>query len=178
MRRLDLAERRDRIISLLSESGDLSAAELSERLSVSVQTIRTDLRDLDEAGLVQRRFKAGIGCRISQAVAGCSVFGNGINRCLFHHFPVRAVIKFKGGGNGVIEDLRTLDRNLIGKGANHFCSDRIGHFIQNRLRRHPVAGTSQNGEHHFNGIGAGHRSVPNACHAQGMKNIGAVRPGR
>ncbi|SFJ21780.1 DeoR/GlpR family DNA-binding transcription regulator [Celeribacter neptunius] len=55
MRRLDLAERRDRIISLLSESGDLSAAELSERLSVSVQTIRTDLRDLDEAGLVQRR---------------------------------------------------------------------------------------------------------------------------
>ncbi|WP_417262345.1 DeoR/GlpR family DNA-binding transcription regulator [Celeribacter sp.] len=55
MRRLDLGKRRDRIIALLSEHGELSAAELSDRLAVSVQTIRTDLRDLDEAGLVQRR---------------------------------------------------------------------------------------------------------------------------
>lgn len=55
MKRLELAERRDRIITLLSEKGELSAAELSDRLSVSVQTIRTDLRDLDDAALVQRR---------------------------------------------------------------------------------------------------------------------------
>ncbi|UYV38282.1 DeoR/GlpR family DNA-binding transcription regulator [Rhodobacteraceae bacterium D3-12] len=55
MTRLDIAERRDRIVSLLSENGELSAADLSGRLSVSVQTIRADLRDLDEAALVQRR---------------------------------------------------------------------------------------------------------------------------
>ena len=55
MKRLDLTERRDRIIALLSENGALSAAELSERLAVSVQTIRADLRDLDDAALVQRR---------------------------------------------------------------------------------------------------------------------------
>lgn len=55
MKRLDLTERRDRIVELLSENGELSAAELSDRLSVSVQTIRTDLRDLDDAALVQRR---------------------------------------------------------------------------------------------------------------------------
>ncbi|PTQ73546.1 DeoR/GlpR family DNA-binding transcription regulator [Celeribacter persicus] len=55
MRRLDLTERRDRIIALLAENKELSAAELAECLSVSVQTIRTDLRDLDEAFLVQRR---------------------------------------------------------------------------------------------------------------------------
>ncbi|WP_460273907.1 DeoR/GlpR family DNA-binding transcription regulator [Celeribacter sp. ULVN23_4] len=55
MKRLDMTERRDRIISLLLENGALSAAELADCLSVSVQTIRTDLRDLDEASLVQRR---------------------------------------------------------------------------------------------------------------------------
>lgn len=55
MKRMDLAERRDRIISLLSETEELSATELAARLSVSVQTIRTDLRDLDAAALVQRR---------------------------------------------------------------------------------------------------------------------------
>ncbi|WP_066706159.1 DeoR/GlpR family DNA-binding transcription regulator [Celeribacter ethanolicus] len=55
MMRLDMSERRDRIIALLSENGELSAAELSARLCVSVQTIRTDLRDLDAAALVQRR---------------------------------------------------------------------------------------------------------------------------
>lgn len=43
------------IISLLSENDALSASELSGRLDVSVQTVRADLRDLDEAALVQRR---------------------------------------------------------------------------------------------------------------------------
>ncbi|MFS4580896.1 DeoR/GlpR family DNA-binding transcription regulator [Phaeobacter sp. C3_T13_0] len=55
MKRIDLKDRRDRIVTLLSEVAELSASELSERLDVSVQTIRTDLRDLDDAGLVQRR---------------------------------------------------------------------------------------------------------------------------
>lgn len=55
MTRLDIAARRDRIVALLSRTGALSAAQLSDHLSVSVQTIRADLRALDEAGLVQRR---------------------------------------------------------------------------------------------------------------------------
>ena len=53
--RLDLHGRRDAIIALLAENVSLSAADLSERLGVSVQTLRADLRDLDEAALVQRR---------------------------------------------------------------------------------------------------------------------------
>ncbi len=50
-----MTRRRDQIIGLLCDHPELSAAELAERLQVSVQTIRTDLRDLDEALLVQRR---------------------------------------------------------------------------------------------------------------------------
>ncbi|PLW77136.1 DeoR/GlpR family DNA-binding transcription regulator [Cohaesibacter celericrescens] len=55
MRRADLNRRRDQIIALLSSNGELTATDLAKRLDVSVQTIRTDLRDLDEAFLVQRR---------------------------------------------------------------------------------------------------------------------------
>ncbi|NUH65137.1 DeoR/GlpR transcriptional regulator [Sulfitobacter sp. S0837] len=53
--RRDITQRRDEIIALLSKRETLSASELSSELSVSVQTIRADLRDLDETGLVQRR---------------------------------------------------------------------------------------------------------------------------
>lgn len=55
MTRLDLPARRDRIIALLAEQGELSAADLARHLGVSVQTIRTDLRELDDSFLVQRR---------------------------------------------------------------------------------------------------------------------------
>lgn len=55
MKRSDLDIRRDQIVALLAENGSLSAQELCQRLKVSVQTIRADLRDLDEASLVQRR---------------------------------------------------------------------------------------------------------------------------
>ena len=55
MARPTLTDRRDRIIALLSQNDALSPAELSQRLDVSVQTIRADLRDLDDAALVQRR---------------------------------------------------------------------------------------------------------------------------
>ena len=51
----DVIQRRDAIIALLSENEMLSAMALSFELDVSVQTIRANLRDLDEAGLVQRR---------------------------------------------------------------------------------------------------------------------------
>ncbi|MDK3016604.1 DeoR/GlpR family DNA-binding transcription regulator [Pseudodonghicola flavimaris] len=51
----ELARRRDRIVNLLSIHGPLSAADLAGRLGVSVQTIRTDLRELDEQGVIRRR---------------------------------------------------------------------------------------------------------------------------
>ncbi|MGO1120714.1 DeoR/GlpR family DNA-binding transcription regulator [Rhodovibrionaceae bacterium A322] len=55
MKRDDLTQRRDQIVELLSVYGSLSAQALADRLAVSVQTIRADLRDLDESALVQRR---------------------------------------------------------------------------------------------------------------------------
>lgn len=55
MRKEDMTRRRDAIIALLCEAEELSAAALAARLGVSVQTIRSDLRQLDEAALVQRR---------------------------------------------------------------------------------------------------------------------------
>ncbi|WP_416361472.1 DeoR/GlpR family DNA-binding transcription regulator, partial [Leisingera sp.] len=53
--RRDVTQRRDEIIALLAENEAIPATELSAQLAVSVQTIRADLRVLDEAGLVQRR---------------------------------------------------------------------------------------------------------------------------
>lgn len=55
MRSSDRTRRRDEIIGLLVAQGEMSAADLAARLGVSVQTIRKDLRDLDEVALVQRR---------------------------------------------------------------------------------------------------------------------------
>lgn len=55
MRKEEMTRRRDEIIGLLCDVGEISAADLAARLAVSVQTIRTDLRELDEAALVQRR---------------------------------------------------------------------------------------------------------------------------
>lgn len=55
MRRKILSQRHDKIIALLADAGVLSAHQLSQQLGVSVQTIRTDLRDLDAAALVQRK---------------------------------------------------------------------------------------------------------------------------
>ena len=48
------AERRDVILERLREDGRVVATELSERLDVSVDTVRRDLRELAELGLVQR----------------------------------------------------------------------------------------------------------------------------
>lgn len=55
MKRREQNQRRDRIVALLADAGVQSAHELSEKLGVSVQTIRADLRDLDAAALVQRK---------------------------------------------------------------------------------------------------------------------------
>lgn len=55
MRRSELNRRRDKIIGLLCDDQEMSVTDLAARLEVSVQTIRTDLRGLDEAALVQRR---------------------------------------------------------------------------------------------------------------------------
>ncbi len=48
------AERRREILRLLSSLGTVRSAELSARFSVSEDTVRRDLRDLADAGLVQR----------------------------------------------------------------------------------------------------------------------------
>lgn len=58
MTRTAIARRRDQILSLLATHGELSAETLSERLNVTVQTIRSDLRDMDDDGLVRRRHGA------------------------------------------------------------------------------------------------------------------------
>ncbi|MGO4852996.1 DeoR/GlpR family DNA-binding transcription regulator [Phaeovulum sp. W22_SRMD_FR3] len=55
MKNTETARRRDRILSLLSSHASLSATALAERLAVTVQTIRSDLRMLDEEGIVRRR---------------------------------------------------------------------------------------------------------------------------
>ncbi|SIO30128.1 DeoR/GlpR family DNA-binding transcription regulator [Vannielia litorea] len=55
MKASEAARRRDRIVNLLSSYGELSANALSDMLGVSVQTLRADLRALDEARIVRRR---------------------------------------------------------------------------------------------------------------------------
>jgi DeoR family fructose operon transcriptional repressor len=49
-----LAERRQEIVNVLSEAGQLSVLELSDRFDVSEVTIRQDLQALSEQGLLQR----------------------------------------------------------------------------------------------------------------------------
>ena len=49
-----LAERRQAIMTVLEEAGQLSVASLSERFDVSEVTIRQDLEALSQQGLLQR----------------------------------------------------------------------------------------------------------------------------
>lgn len=58
MKNSDIARRHDRILSLLASHASLSASALADLLSVSVQTIRSDLRMLDEEGVIRRRHGA------------------------------------------------------------------------------------------------------------------------
>lgn len=55
MKNSDVARRHDRILSLLASHASLSAGTLADLLSVTVQTIRSDLRMLDEEGAIRRR---------------------------------------------------------------------------------------------------------------------------
>lgn len=55
MHKPEISRRRDLILSLLSSYGELSAQALSEMLEVTVQTVRTDLRALDDGGMIRRR---------------------------------------------------------------------------------------------------------------------------
>lgn len=55
MKASEAARRRDRIVNLLSSYGELSANALSDMLGVTAQTLRADLRALDEARVVRRR---------------------------------------------------------------------------------------------------------------------------
>ncbi|MFT6303946.1 MAG: DeoR family glycerol-3-phosphate regulon repressor, partial [Pseudomonadales bacterium] len=52
---MKLSDRQTQIIEFLSSSGGtLSSSELTDRFDVSVQTIRKDLNDLSDLGLVRR----------------------------------------------------------------------------------------------------------------------------
>lgn len=55
MKNSDIARRHDRILTLLAGHASLSAGALADLLCVTVQTIRSDLRMLDEEGIVRRR---------------------------------------------------------------------------------------------------------------------------
>ncbi|AEJ61612.1 transcriptional regulator, DeoR family [Spirochaeta thermophila DSM 6578] len=50
----DLAERQQQILTLLAENGSLSVGDLARRFGVSEVTIRSDLKSLEERGLVNR----------------------------------------------------------------------------------------------------------------------------
>lgn len=59
-RPVPIENRRDRIVALVKTCGFMAVEELARRFNVSVQTIRTDLRDLQEQGRIFRRHgKAG-----------------------------------------------------------------------------------------------------------------------
>ncbi|MDR3573197.1 MAG: DeoR/GlpR family DNA-binding transcription regulator [Anaerolineaceae bacterium] len=46
--------RQDRIINLLETNGEVSAKDLADRLKVSIWTVRRDLNDLEERGVLRR----------------------------------------------------------------------------------------------------------------------------
>ena len=48
------SERRQRILGVLQEEGKVVAAEMAGRLNVSIDTIRRDLNQLAQEGLIQR----------------------------------------------------------------------------------------------------------------------------
>ena len=57
---LKTEQRRQQILNLLEETGNLNVSELSARFSVSVVTIRKDLDDLESEGLLQRTFGGAV----------------------------------------------------------------------------------------------------------------------
>lgn len=58
MKNPDVARRHDRILSLLATHGAVSAAMLADLLGVTVQTVRADLRALEDGGTIRRRHGA------------------------------------------------------------------------------------------------------------------------
>ncbi|HEY1623369.1 MAG TPA: DeoR/GlpR family DNA-binding transcription regulator [Streptosporangiaceae bacterium] len=63
---MEVAERRAEIVRLLRERGQVSVADLSERLSVSEMTARRDLEFLEHEGLA-RRFHGGAVTMVSRS---------------------------------------------------------------------------------------------------------------
>ncbi|MDT2850372.1 DeoR/GlpR family DNA-binding transcription regulator [Vagococcus carniphilus] len=49
-----MKKRRDEIVSIINEKNEVDVAELSKRFNVSKPTIRADLNELDEQGLIHR----------------------------------------------------------------------------------------------------------------------------
>jgi DeoR/GlpR family transcriptional regulator of sugar metabolism len=58
--RVKTEQRRQQILNLLEETGNLNVSELSDRFSVSVVTIRKDLDNLESEGLLQRTFGGAV----------------------------------------------------------------------------------------------------------------------
>lgn len=69
MNRSDPNQRHEAILSLLARETRLSAQRLAEALAVSVQTIRADLRGLDEAGRIRRRHGMAEGLTPSENIS-------------------------------------------------------------------------------------------------------------
>ncbi|MDF2141735.1 DeoR/GlpR family DNA-binding transcription regulator [Paenirhodobacter sp. CAU 1674] len=69
MEKSDTARRRDHIVNLLSSYGELSATALSDMLGVTVQTLRADLRALDEARIVRRRHGGATLCAATENIS-------------------------------------------------------------------------------------------------------------
>ncbi len=51
----ETGRRRDQIVALLRRNGEMAVSALAEEMAVTVQTLRSDLRALDEARIVRRR---------------------------------------------------------------------------------------------------------------------------
>jgi DeoR/GlpR family transcriptional regulator of sugar metabolism len=54
------SERRQRILGVLQKEGKVVAAELTGRLKVSIDTVRRDLNQLAQEGLIQRVHGGGL----------------------------------------------------------------------------------------------------------------------
>jgi len=58
-------QRRNEILQMLAKQGKLSVAELSERFNISEVTIRSDLSELEQGGLLRRVHGGAVSSRVS-----------------------------------------------------------------------------------------------------------------
>ncbi|WP_395025579.1 DeoR family transcriptional regulator, partial [Robinsoniella sp.] len=61
-------ERQSLIVNLLEEKGKVSVNELSELMKVSKETIRRDLKEMEDAGMIQRTHGGAVLSETSKGV--------------------------------------------------------------------------------------------------------------